>query len=53
MPEVSVTSHADDVRENYRRQGEQRIILLILEKIKQNPGLTTDYIHYLLESLKR
>jgi hypothetical protein len=47
------TTHADNVRENYRRQGEQRIIQLLLDKIKNNPGLTTDYLHYLLESLKR
>ena len=53
MPELEVTAHAENVREFYRRQGEQRIISLILDKIKHNPSLTTDYIHYLLESLKR
>jgi len=51
--EASVVSHAEDVRETYRKQGEQRMINLLLDNINKNPSVTTDYILYLLESLKK
>jgi len=45
--------HAENVRNTYRKQGEQRIIDLLLDRINENPSLTTDYMKYLLESLKK
>ena len=53
MNDLQATSHADRVRENYRKQGEQRIIDLLLDRINENPSLTTDYMQYLLKSLKK
>ena len=53
MNDLQATSHADRVRENYHKQGEQRIIDLLLDRINENPSLTTDYMQYLLESLKK
>ena len=53
MNDLQATSHADSVRETYRKQGEQRIIDLLLGRIIENPSLTTDYMQYLLESLKK
>jgi hypothetical protein len=53
MMDLQATSHADRVRENYRKQGEKRIIDLLLDRINENPSLTIDYMQYLLESLKK
>ena len=40
--------HAENVRETYRLQGEQRALTELLEKLTNKPSVTTDYIIYYL-----
>ncbi len=44
--------HAETVRNTYRKQGERTAIKRMLQKINDNPHMTTDaVVHYLMKEL--
>lgn len=47
-----MNDHAETVRNTYRKQGEQTAIEKMLQKINDNPHMTTDaVVHYLTKEL--
>jgi hypothetical protein len=45
-----MSDHGENVREFYRRQGEQRNIQELITHLSQNPWVTVDYLQYFLTS---
>lgn len=43
------TSHAENVRNNYRRQGEVKVLKELIALLQSKPSVTTDYLAYYLK----
>lgn len=46
---MSYKSHAETVRDNYRKQGERLAIEKMLKRINDNPHMTTQAVMYYLK----